>query len=146
LGPKADCLRLVPYPDAIIFVEDFLHRANDQDGGNGVKTLAGYLQHLSTNRTAYEAHLQWRQYINNYRDEGKGGKGAGGTGTDSHYPPNGGIGGYNYPPGTGKTTALLPVSPLLATPWTCRVCAWADGYAREHGIRPGSARKAAKNC
>jgi hypothetical protein len=25
-------------------------------------------------------------------------------GTGSHYPPNGGIGGYNYPPGTGTDT------------------------------------------
>lgn len=51
LGSSEDCRRMLPHPKAAIFVDDF--------GGDWDK-LAGYLQYLMNNSTAYEEHRSWR--------------------------------------------------------------------------------------
>jgi hypothetical protein len=76
LGASSDCKKMLPSPNAAIFLDDF--------NGN-VQELAKYLSAVAQNATAYNLHRSaWRE---------------------------------SFDP--------LRLSPLIATPWPCRICTWA---------------------
>jgi Glycosyltransferase family 10 (fucosyltransferase) C-term len=63
LGDSEHLRRLLPHPNAAIFVSDY--------NGNYTR-LAEHLTYLSNNETAYEMHRQWRSnysYENHVRDK-----------------------------------------------------------------------------
>ena len=63
MGDSEHLRRLLPHPDAAIFVSDY--------NGNYTR-LAEHLTYLSNNETAYEMHRQWRRsysYENHIRDK-----------------------------------------------------------------------------
>lgn len=53
LGDAAHLKTLVPYPKAIIYLQDM---------NNNVSKLVEYLTYLTTNETAYEEHREWRRH------------------------------------------------------------------------------------
>jgi hypothetical protein len=63
-----------------------------------------------------------------------------GTGTGSHYPPNGGIGGYNYPPGTGYGVGSGSAQP----PLSCGLL-WHDETSN-HSVTTKKVCKPSQSC
>lgn len=51
LGASQDCRKLLPHPNAAIFLDTF---------DNNIPKLVTYLNYLAKNSTAYEEHRQWR--------------------------------------------------------------------------------------
>lgn len=120
LGATDECRKLLPHPNAAIFVSDF----------KDVASLARYLQHLMHNATAYNMHRVW--HSNAFKST---------TTTTTNLTPDdppptsppriknvqfiADSKGRPLDPKKHYPLASTTMSPLLSVSWPCRICQWA---------------------